>query len=113
MTASATGIAGSPIQIGDGVDPTIKAQVYSDNALKTRPGGIDQSGAAVQTGVRTGPDGSTQLSIDIVLTAILIEMRIQTKLLSAISQGLLDKDDPDLDRRDADINHLFDSYNLM
>lgn len=113
MTANSTGIAGAPswMQIVDKTNPANIGAVDRDGNVSTLGHTTDQAGQA--RALRSAPDGSVQLASEAILAALLIEMRIQTKLLSAIAQGLIDKDDPDLDRRDADINHFLDSYNLM
>lgn len=112
MSAGSIGIAGAPsrIQISDVTGANI-AGVTKTGDVQALNRGLDQSGTVQSS--RVAPDGSAQLNADIILAAMLIEMRIQTKLLSAICQGLIDRDDPEQDRKDADIAHLFDSYNLM
>ena len=112
MTASSTGVAGAPsiMQIADRTVLNYMVAVDANGNMSVLSRGMD-AGGVVQSN-RSGPDGAMALVSDGVLAAILIEMRIQTKLLLAIASGGTDNGDPDLDRKDADAMHLLDSYNL-
>lgn len=94
-----TGVSGSPTQLGDGTDPTLLAQVYSDGSVKVRGATLDPSGNTVEN--RAGFDGATRITSDDVLKAILIELRVLTRVMM---QTALIPDDPEQWRQDEVIS---------
>ena len=101
---SINGIAAGPDQIADGEDPSLLAKVDSNKRLHVNAQTVNQDG--VNRSILVDSTGRTVISDSDKLTAILIEMRIQTQLLAALVAGQIANDDPDDLRRDADVTGL-------
>lgn len=101
MTAGSTGIAGSPTQIADSVNPGYVAQVYPDRSLKVSFGGVSvdpTTGAIV--GIRTDSAARITLSERAMLQALLGEARLQTFLIWCLCSNQPVPDDLDALRRE-------------
>ena len=101
---SIQGIAAGADQIADGEDPSILATVDENGDLHVTSNTVTQDG--VSRSIATDSMGRAISSDSDKLTAILIEMRIQTEFLRAIAAGQISIDDPDMLRLEADATGL-------
>ena len=98
MTASSTGIAGTPGQIADGVNADYVAEVFSDRSVSVRFQGIGESGSAAAPSLGVGNRLVTAERA--LFVAILQELRIMNYLLAT---GLNVREDLDGLRREPNL----------
>lgn len=104
---SIQGVQGGPDQIADGVDPSILGTVIkgqSGNSVQSLQELFSATGLVVPQ--QADAAGRMVLSDTDKLTAILVEMRIQTYYLSCLAAGVIANDDPDVLRADTDVSGL-------